>query len=341
MLSPYLTHGLISVPEVLARIAENHPLDWNDKIVFELGWREYFQHAWACLDDGIWSEPHAPPATQYRTDVPDDIRKAQTGVPIIDSQIAQLYATGYLHNHARMWIASYLVHLRKVSWRAGARWMYGHLLDGDLASNTLSWQWVAGTWTGKPYLFNAENVERYALGEGARGTVLDTSYEALEDIARSDAPVDGGAGTAFTHEPAQFAAPPMHALPSAAAMSISDVEVVHPWSLHGPAQAHNVGVINVDFHAAYPWSMHRWQFVMDAMRSRCSAVMLGSTAELTTALLGKRLHAQATQNPFYRELLARTSARLRPAPCAFARPAQLKRSFSAFWNYVRSEAFPV
>jgi deoxyribodipyrimidine photo-lyase len=60
-----------------------------------------------------------------------------------------LYATGYLHNHARLWLASYLVHLRKVHWRVGADWMYSHLLDGDMASNYLSWQWVSSTGSNK------------------------------------------------------------------------------------------------------------------------------------------------------------------------------------------------
>ena len=79
-----------------------------------------------------------------------------------DAWVAELKHTGYLHNHARMWLASYVVHLRKVHWRAGADWLYAHLLDGDLASNHLSWQWVAGTGSHKPYLFNAENVARIA-----------------------------------------------------------------------------------------------------------------------------------------------------------------------------------
>ncbi len=95
-----------------------------------------------------------------------------------------LYRSGYLHNHTRMWLASYLVYLRKTYWKTGAIWMYRHLLDGDLASNTLSWQWVAGTLTGKPYPFNAENVERYAPQWSSRNTVLDTGYDALDQLAR-------------------------------------------------------------------------------------------------------------------------------------------------------------
>ena len=76
--------------------------------------------------------------------------------------VRQLYATGTPHNHARMWLASYVVHLRKVHWRSAANWLYANFLDGDLASNHLSWQWVAGTRSSKPYLFNTDNVAHYA-----------------------------------------------------------------------------------------------------------------------------------------------------------------------------------
>ena len=72
---------------------------------------------------------------------------------------------GYLHNHARMWLAGYVVHWRKVKWQAGARWFLQHLLDGDPASNNLSWQWVASTYSHKPYFYNRENVEKYSDGK--------------------------------------------------------------------------------------------------------------------------------------------------------------------------------
>ena len=122
----------------------------------------------------------------YAHELPADIREARTGVPVIDCAVRALYATGTLHNHARMWLASYVVHHRKVHWRAGADWLYGHLLDGDLASNHLSWQWVAGTGSRKPYLFNADNVARYAPAEWhSPGSVVDASYAELDRIARS------------------------------------------------------------------------------------------------------------------------------------------------------------
>jgi deoxyribodipyrimidine photo-lyase len=186
-LSPYITHGLLTLPEVLAGVLERGPLEVQHKLVFELGWREFFRHAWGHLGEGILSSIHGGPMPDdaYARELPADIRQARTGVPVVDEAVRTLYSTGTLHNHARMWLASYVVHLRHVHWRAGADWMVAHLLDGDLASNHLSWQWVAGTGSHKPYLFNAENVARYAPPHWhSPGTVVDRSYEALDRLAR-------------------------------------------------------------------------------------------------------------------------------------------------------------
>ena len=97
--------------------------------------------------------------------------------------LAELLSSGYLHNHARMYLASYVVHWRRVSWQAGARWFLHHLLDGDPASNNLSWQWVASTFANKPYIFNLDNLRKYAdagLNVRAEDNVdLDASYGVL------------------------------------------------------------------------------------------------------------------------------------------------------------------
>jgi deoxyribodipyrimidine photo-lyase len=344
-LSPYITHGLISVPEVLHEVSARHRLGWHDKIVFELAWREYFQHAWRCLGSDILRDQHAPPARHYTQTMPQDIVAGATGVPLIDAQVRELYATGYLHNHARMWLASYIVHLRKVDWRAGAAWMYAYLLDGDLASNTLSWQWVAGTWTGKPYLFNADNVLRYA-GIDHRGTALDRSYEELDVCARS--------GQIYAERPgprAAIAPPPIGGLalfeaPRLDAQNVpkGDLWLMHPWSLDLPPQAQRqpvVGVLVNEFHAAHAWSIRRFDFVLAAMRARCDVLVAGSLAELAQALGGRRVHAVATRNPHYAHLLDVIGAISHAAPRAFADPPQFKKSFSSYWNTVSRGAFPV
>ena len=95
--------------------------------------------------------------------------------------------TGYLHNHMRMWMAAYIVHWRKIRWQAGAKWFLEHLLDGDPASNNMSWQWVASTFSHKPYFFNRENLERYTDGVYCKECPLyrncdfEGSYEQLEE----------------------------------------------------------------------------------------------------------------------------------------------------------------
>ncbi len=115
-LSPYLTHGLLQMPDVLSALA----LRREHKLVFELGWREFFHHAWRHDGDAIFTSLHEGPLPDaaYTRELPADIREGRTGVPAIDQAVRALYATGYVHNHARMWLASYIVHLRKVHWRA-------------------------------------------------------------------------------------------------------------------------------------------------------------------------------------------------------------------------------
>ena len=225
-LSPYITHGLVSLREVLAGVTARQPLDVQHKFVYELGWREYFRHVWQFRGEAIFSSLHEGllPDDCYAPVLPPDIREAATGVPVIDQAVRTLYDSGYLHNHARMWLASYVVHLRKVHWRVAADWLYGHLLDGDLASNHLSWQWVAGTGSSKPYLFNADNVARYAPSAWhSAGSVVDQSYEALDQIAREPVlattalrdPTDAGAARTVANRRLLQIEPPLSTQPPA------------------------------------------------------------------------------------------------------------------------------
>lgn len=275
-LSPYITHGLVSLPQVLAGVLARGDLDLQHKWVFELGWRAYFRHQWQHLGEGIFHSLHAGPLpdSAYATTLPDDIRQGRTGLPVVDQAVRCLYATGMLHNHARMWLASYCVHLRKVHWRCAADWLYAHLLDGDLASNHLSWQWVAGTGSRKPYLFNAANVARYAPAEWhSPGSVIDASYEALDRLARDEfavsAAVEGAFAPPGVSEPMLSAEPPAAfgaAAADGAQVQGREVWLLHPWSLGElpptlPPQTVVLMLWVKDFHQAWPWGAQRWRFV--------------------------------------------------------------------------------
>ncbi len=168
-LSPYIRYGVLSLAEIRARIKlQVQQKEEASKLINELGWRDYWQRIYTQIGDGIWQdrEPYKTgyTAKNYGEVLPDDIATGTTTLVCIDSFSRQLRATGYLHNHARLWLAAYIVHWRSIRWQAGAIWFLQHLLDGDPASNNLSWQWVASTFSQKPYFFNRENLERHTAG---------------------------------------------------------------------------------------------------------------------------------------------------------------------------------
>lgn len=164
-LSPWLRHGVLGLAEVRdAALARVTRVEEAASLVSELGWRDYWRRVQAALVGRV-DVAVEPPARAGRLPpldhVPEDVLAARTGLACIDAFVARLHATGWLHNHERMWLASWLVHMRGVRWQAGADWMLSQLLDGDPASNHLSWQWVAGTFAAKPYIFNRENLETF------------------------------------------------------------------------------------------------------------------------------------------------------------------------------------
>lgn len=349
-LSPYLSHGVLTLPEVHADIVARFALDPQHKLIYEFGWREYFHHVWDRRGEAIFASLHPGPLPDaaYARTLPQDIREGHSGVPVIDRAVAELYATGYLHNHVRMWLASYVVHLRKVHWRAGADWLYGHLLDGDLASNHLSWQWVAGTGSHKPYLFNAENVAKYAPREWhSPGTVVDRSYEALDRMARhADATAAPGTSLAAPPlpEPPLLAAPPPQAgfqAPDARTVAGRDVWLVHPWALRAPpadlpAQTVIVAIAVAEWHAHWPWSAKRWSFVADLQSPLATHRWFADAATLRAALADAR-SVQAMDDPHAQRLLrqVRSDIALRPVPRLFAPVDRTCTSFSQWWHRTR------
>ena len=347
-LSPYFTHGLITQREVLLELLEHEPLLIGHKLVSEFGWRAFFRHVWMHDGDGILQSLHAGPLTDaaYATELPLDIRQARTGIPVIDVAVRTLYATGTMHNHARMWLASYVVHIRKVHWRAGADWLVAHLLDGDLASNHLSWQWIAGTGSHKPYLFNAENVARFApLHWHSPDTVIDCSYEALDVIARTAASspisVSDSAMEPATPEPSLHAIPPTDLqlgtpdAPTLAALKGRQVWLVHPWALRAPppdlpADVVIIGIYLREHHHAWPWPEARWRWVDKAMAAVTQQRWVIDAAGLAAAL-SSAAGVRSVEDPHITRWLEPIAA-LDAAPSLFPLVNQRCSSFSKWWT---------
>lgn len=187
-LSPYISRGLITSKQVFVKACQrvNHYAQ-GEKFFQELAWREYWQQIAKHQPQWLWqdAEPYKTgwQASDYDDELPQDILQAQTNCACINAFIRLLLDTGYVHNHARMYLASHIVHWRRIKWQAGAKWFLYHLLDANIASNNLSWQWVASTLSHKPYIFNLDNVRKYAgtnIDTSAKNnSTLNASYESL------------------------------------------------------------------------------------------------------------------------------------------------------------------
>ncbi len=185
-LSPYISRGVISVKQVQESVlAKGYPPATIEKFLQELAWREYFQRVWQAKDDKLFHDMKQPQAGVLHDKMIKAIVDAKTGICAIDKLIQEFYETGYLHNHVRMYIASIACNMGKAHWSAPSKWMYYHLLDGDLASNTCSWQWVAGAFSSKKYYCNQENINRFTHSD-QQNTFLDLPVEDLDKAPTPD-----------------------------------------------------------------------------------------------------------------------------------------------------------
>jgi deoxyribodipyrimidine photo-lyase len=183
-LSPWITWGALSLPEVQAAVEARHPVLDRDlaKFLDELGWKAYARAWFGAYGARVLApiEPYKYPTSPKRRGPPPGALDGTTGLPCIDRIVRELRDTGYLHNHARMYFAAWWVHVAGHDPRDGEVFFRRHLLDGEPGPNALGWQWVASTFGGKPYLANAANMRRNGL-DGCEGTVLDASDEALAE----------------------------------------------------------------------------------------------------------------------------------------------------------------
>lgn len=171
-LSPYVRRRLVLESEVVHAALEAHGRCASEKFIQEVFWRTYFK-GWLELRPTIWSQYQrglVADLSALETNLALNVRvktaeSGRTGLAYFDAWVNELVTTGYLHNHARMWFASIWIFTLGLPWRIGADFFYRHLLDGDAASNTLSWRWVAGLHTrGKAYTAEGWNIQKFTAG---------------------------------------------------------------------------------------------------------------------------------------------------------------------------------
>ena len=170
-LSAALSHRLITEREVVDAMLRRHSFRSAEKFLQEVMWRGYWK-GWLEWRPGVWDryvvsvKKLEDGETSAEREACARVTEGQSASGIMNHFVRELVETGYLHNHARMWWASYWIHHEGLPWELGAKFFLEHLLDADAASNTLSWRWVAGLQTrGKTYLATERNIRKFSAPE--------------------------------------------------------------------------------------------------------------------------------------------------------------------------------
>jgi deoxyribodipyrimidine photo-lyase len=183
-LSAAIAHRLVTEAEVLGAVLRVHKSTTVEKFVQEVVWRSYWK-GWLELHPGVWRD--FADAESSGSPLAERLQEGQSGCAAMDACARELVSTGYLHNHARMWWASFWIHRAGLPWKDGTRFFFDHLLDADAASNTLSWRWVAGLQTpGKTYLVRRSNLDSYWPDAPSEG-LEQLDGEPLVDIPQDSA----------------------------------------------------------------------------------------------------------------------------------------------------------
>ena len=161
VLSKYISHRVINEYDVIGSALSSYPLSKIEKYIQEVFWRIYWK-GWLEHRPMVWSDYLSYTYSDNNNADYNNAIEGNTGIACFDSWVAELKDKNYLHNHTRMWFASIWIFTLNLPWQLGANFFMRHLFDGDSASNTLSWRWVAGLQTvGKHYLATSSNISKY------------------------------------------------------------------------------------------------------------------------------------------------------------------------------------
>ncbi len=331
-LSPYLRHGCLTLNETFDSVKKRFGSQ-AEKLLLEFAWHDYWRQVWYAKGNAIYSEMEPPKVAIGHEALSEDVKQGETGLPCMDAFINDLLTTGYVHNHARMWLASYIVHHLKIDWRAAADWFEAHLLDGDTASNHLSWQWVASTFSSKPYFFNKENLSRHT-GEKYCATCkvdcpFDTSNETLNDRLFNQTLVPIAKQYALMSLPKKTVSvfPAMAVFVHDEMLSAANALLEKPFP--------KIFVFDPQLHGT--WSLNRLQFMADCLSEMEEVeIWLGDTHEVLMNRGVGQVVTQDTPNRKIKELLESFSPKWQPVAKFVDVEISEKRlkRFSRYWEKV-------
>ena len=191
-LSPYVTHGIISEKEIIQKSLSKFSFSKNEKFIQEVLWRTYWK-GWLELRPNVWSD-YLMELTKIKEEFKNNQNylcavEGKTNIECFNTWVNELKENNYLHNHTRMWFASIWIFTLELPWQLGAEFFMKYLYDGDAASNTLGWRWVAGVQTqGKHYLASEWNIKKFTnnrfknikLNENAPPKLSEKTYSIIK-----------------------------------------------------------------------------------------------------------------------------------------------------------------
>jgi len=191
-LSPYITHGIINEQEIIKKSLGKFSFSKNEKFIQEVLWRTYWK-GWLELRPNVWSD-YLTELVKIKENLKNNQNyknaiEGKTKIDCFNQWVIELKENNYLHNHTRMWFASIWIFTLELPWQLGAEFFMQHLYDGDAASNTLGWRWVAGVQTqGKHYLASEWNIKKFTanrfnnikLNENAPPKVSEKTYSIIK-----------------------------------------------------------------------------------------------------------------------------------------------------------------
>lgn len=327
-LSPYLTHGVISLPLVRDVVLQKYSVKDAYTFIFELAWREFFQRTWENKGDAIFSSlRQSQEGMVHDKGLPVAYLSNATGIQAIDTALLELTRDGCVHNHSRMWLAMLVTVIAKTNWQEGARHLYFHLLDGDRASNTLSWQWVAGTFSSKQYIANQDMINKFSP-VAQRNSYLDYPVDTLLDRGIPEE----------LKEHALFELKLDDALLlkksiSLSAFSKKEVWLYSLWTLDpvwkptASVEVAKILFIDRDDLARFPMSKKRLQCIID-LSQNIEGIQLyyGSLSDITSALSGKEVYKKHHAGSFH--LPGEKSS----PEYLFPEVADIPNGFMSFWK---------
>ncbi len=191
-LSPYISHGIVNEQEIIKKSLGKFSFSKNEKFIQEVLWRTYWK-GWLELRPNVWSD-YLIELNKIKENLENNQNyknaiEGKTKIDCFNQWVIELKENNYLHNHTRMWFASIWIFTLELPWQLGAEFFMQHLYDGDAASNTLGWRWVAGVQTqGKHYLASEWNIKKFTanrfnnikLNENAPPKVSEKTYSIIK-----------------------------------------------------------------------------------------------------------------------------------------------------------------